>query len=460
VTNSSCLTQVSNSRSIPSRCRHSAQKRYSLGLLRSGFTLIELLIVVTILLLLTTFTVVAVDFTFEAERVRSGARQVQSVLSGARDRAIKAREPRGIRFLLDQDPDNGRMVSSMVYVGAARPWHEGHITLKRFDVDLDGVVDDVDGDGQPDPEVWVIDGSPATLWENLKERGFLGIYEHDLNGNGALDAGEDLNLNGSWDRDTPRIKIPGDKNGTWYRVRTHLLGARPGTPGFDPDNSNRLILTRAYRDPGTTPPDEVVAFEGTGPSTYVLELPPRILPDADPVLLPEGVVIDLDASDVPGFWRPQFDPTPGTITPSDYQMRYSNRMDLMFSPRGTIIGSAAGSGLLHFYICRRIDVELTTELPRAPRYGGGAGSWVPGPELFKSLTDAPPVGDRSLVSVFTSTGKISSPPLYPQDGEIDLNGDGIVDPNEDLNGNGIFDPADNYLDDPFRFAELGEVSSQ
>jgi prepilin-type N-terminal cleavage/methylation domain-containing protein len=95
-------------------CSRSTPRRTAV---RSGLTLIELLIVVTIFLVLTTFTVVAVDFTFEAERVSSGARQVQSLLEGARDRAIRAREPRGVRFLLDPDPANGRMVSSMVYIG-------------------------------------------------------------------------------------------------------------------------------------------------------------------------------------------------------------------------------------------------------------------------------------------------------------------------------------------------------
>jgi len=339
-------------------------------------------------LLLTTFTVVAVDFTFEAERVRAGARQVQSALGGARDRAIKAREARGIRFLVDrideeQDLDgdgvadigNGRMVSSMVYIGAAQPWHQGEITLKRPDFDNDDVVDviDMDGDGQADSgEIWMIDGSADTLWFNLKQRGFLGVYE-DTNYNGTLDPGEDANQNGVLDNETPRIKIPGDKNGTWYRVRTQLLGVNPLNP-------NRLVLTRAYRDPGTSPASDVIAFEGTGPSTYELELPPRVLPDADPILLPEGVVIDLDASEVPDSWRPQSGPGGS----AGHAVRYSSRMDVMFSPRGTITGTAAGAGLLHFYICRRGDVGLCAEAGRPPRYGSSTASWVPAPDLFDS----------------------------------------------------------------------------
>ena len=68
---------------------------------RIGFTLIELLVVVTIVLILMSFTVAAVNFTLNAERVSSATRQVQSYLEGARDRAILANEPRGVRFMID-----------------------------------------------------------------------------------------------------------------------------------------------------------------------------------------------------------------------------------------------------------------------------------------------------------------------------------------------------------------------
>ena len=108
-----------------------ANRRGASARSRAAFTIIEMLIVVTILLLLTTFTAVAIDFTFKAERIGAGARQVQSLFQGARDRAIHAREPRGVRLLLDQDAENGRMVSSMIYVGASTTWSEGTLELKR-----------------------------------------------------------------------------------------------------------------------------------------------------------------------------------------------------------------------------------------------------------------------------------------------------------------------------------------
>ncbi|MDA1252211.1 MAG: prepilin-type N-terminal cleavage/methylation domain-containing protein, partial [Planctomycetota bacterium] len=377
---------------------------------RRGFTLIELLVVVGIALLVTTFTVIGIDFAFETERVRGGSRQLQSMLAGARDRAIFAREPRGVRFLLDNDPLNGRKVSSMVYIGASEEWREGTITLKRPDfVDgngnptSDNVVDtiDFDNDGiSPETELFMIEGSPETLWGNLLDRGYLPPpVEYDTNGNDMLDPAEDTNSNGVWDRQTTRIKIPGDKNGTWYTVSTNWLSYSQR----DPAHPNRLqLMTPYYRgDTGKTPDTVVNGFEdGAGPTSYILELLPRVLPDAEPILLPEGVVIDLDGSVVPGSWRP---PAGAAAT-----VPYSNRMDLLFSPRGTVAGPEAADGLLHFYLTTAADVDDSFVILGRAQVNQGGSPAIPGDGQFSADR---PIGDRALVSVFTQTGKVSAFPL-------------------------------------------------
>jgi len=377
---------------------------------RSGFTLIELLVVTGIALLVTTFTVIAIDFTFESERVRSGSRQLQSMLEGARDRAIFAREPRGVRFLLDDDPANGRKVSSMVYIGAGEEWREGTITLKRPDFvngsgnpQSDNVVDtlDFDGDGMsPETELFLVEGSPETLWTNLLYRGYLPPFENDANNNNTLDPAEDINSNGVWDQRTARIKIPGDKNGTWYTVSTYWLGK-------DPQRPNRLQLMTQYRDPGTTPAGTINGFEdGTGPTSYILELPPRVLPDAEPILLPERVVIDLDGSAIPNGWRP---PVGAAET-----VPYSNRMDILFSPRGTVTGPESALGLLHFYLTTAADVDDSFVTLGRPQVNQGDAPLIPGDGQFSAEK---PVGDRALVSVFTQTGKVSAFPLTTTDAD-------------------------------------------
>lgn len=448
--------------------------------LRSGFTLIELLVVVGIALLVTTFTVLGIDFAFETERVRGGSRQLQSMLAGARDRAIFAREPRGVRFLLDNDPLNGRKISSMIYIGAGEKWREGTITLKRPDfVDgsgnpvSDNVVDtiDFDNDGMsPETELFMIEGSPETLWGNLLDRGYLPPFEYDTDGDGVLDPSEDTNSNGVWDQRTARIKIPGDKNGTWYTVSTYWLSYSQR----DPAHPNRLQLMTQYRDPGTTPSTVVDGFEdGAGPTSYILELPPRVLPDAEPILLPEGVVIDLDGSHVPASWRPPF--SPGLTAEERGALPYSNRMDLLFSPRGTVTGPEAAMGLIHFYLTLESDVDNSFVIQnRQPLHQLSPRPLVPADGQFVDATtgEVTPVGDRALVSVFTQTGKISAFPLVATDvlGE-DLDGDGTLDETpgnpgtgadlyEDANGDGNLNTPDGFADDPFQMVTRGRGLTQ
>lgn len=436
---------------ISNRRRPTASTAISVA---KGFTLIELLVVIGIVVLLASMTLLAVDLTFNAERVRSGARQIQSMIAGARDRAIHAREPRGVRFLVENDPLNGRKCSSMIYIGASDVWSRGTVMLMRSDFDFDGQVDNIDrdNDGKKDDEIYMIvdamenqtgnsnlanaADTKSTGWVNLLQRGYLPVYE-DGNRNNTLDPGEDLNGNGVLDVDMARIKIPGDRNGTWYNVSTYHLSRNlySSNPTIKQHpNVLELIPLRPYRDPGTTPPSEVIAFEGTGPNTYILELPSRVLPDAEPVLLPTDVVIDLDASSVPSSWRP---------VGSGQQFPYSAKMDVLFSPRGTVIGEEAAVGLMHFYVCLRKDVDAINSGAwangqnspiRAP-----IGTWVASnviPGESGSATD-PPVGDRALVTLFTQTGKVGSYPLNPTD--------------SDANG---------FADTPFSYATKAEGLSQ
>ncbi|MCY2962653.1 MAG: prepilin-type N-terminal cleavage/methylation domain-containing protein [Planctomycetota bacterium] len=81
---------------------------------RRGFTLVEMLVVIGILVLLTTLVVVAVANTRGTDRMRSTARTAQSAFLGARDRAIYAKEQRGIR--LTRDPNDFTLVTGFEYI--------------------------------------------------------------------------------------------------------------------------------------------------------------------------------------------------------------------------------------------------------------------------------------------------------------------------------------------------------
>jgi len=439
-------------RSVSSAQTHATRSWRGVG----GFTLVELLIVVAVMLILIVMTVQAVDFAFTQERLKAGARQVQSALEGARDRAIFAGKinPQarvGIRFLTDEtDP---RQITSMIYVGVnvgvpAKPWDRGQIRLERIDNNGDGVADlvvDINNDGILESAVKIVRGDAGTAWYALKERGLLGLFE-DRNLNGVLDSGEDQNGNGLLDIDAARIEIPKD-SGVWYPVLTHRLTAV----------NQVLELATPFQESTTTLDNEVIAFQGTGPSTYRLELQPRVLPESQPILLPETVCIDLDGSLVPSSWRP----APG----SPQNARYSSRMDILFSPRGVVTGSAAAMGLVHLYVAERKDVQKTVDLlARPPVNSNSAGPLLPGQNQFREdlnengtldagedfngngvLDEASPLGQQAIISIFTLTGKVSSYPVDATDVLINATG---------LSG------SDGYADRPFRSSYVGEVTNQ
>lgn len=336
--------------------RHTQQagKNLSFQFGRAGFTLVELLVVISILAILAVMTVTSINFALSTDLTRGASRQVQSYLAGARDRAIYAKEPRGVRFLLAPNPNNEThppnptAVTAMVYIAPSPDWNQGVIRLERIDASNppDGVVD----------TIYHVRGG-GTDWRFLFERGQL--------------------------IDGARIKIPGDAKGSWYTIDLDNSPISKPDATYDPDNDEVLRLTTPYRDAGTSESTEVVAFApGSGPSTYLLELPPVVLSGEEPTLLPDGTAIDLDRSYLPSSWKftgvsggPDGQPGksgvnddgsggaddsgeylwPGT---DDYR-QYSSQLDLMFSPRGSISGSEAGGGKIHFVIDTLENIQST-----------------------------------------------------------------------------------------------------
>lgn len=409
---------------------------------QSGFTLIEMLVVVSILALLLVMTVSAVRFTRDADRITGAASQVQSFINGARDRAIHSRASIGVRLFLD--PTNSRAVTSMAYIDPAGLESEGTIRLFRWDPGLDGQTDartnslDINQDGiAVDPEdgqpgdnpakVWMVVGDGVRWWE-LKRRGLL--------------------------FDGMRIRIPAGVNGNWYPINTRLIDT-----SIAPTRYQSLVLTIPYRDPGDTPVRQSLAFKSGGPETFELQLAPRMLP-VEPSILPENVVIDLDASKVPDAWRPT--PSAAPAVAGSGNAMYSQYIDLVYSPRGGLLGDAAAGGVIHFYVCDREESLLLKQEFAIPLVADGSEvtpadldalnlgirgglRLVPADELRPSTavwsgniaSDDEPylTRDRRIVSIFGQTGSVSTHPVN------------ALDP--DSNG---------LADDPYYYAEVGEVA--
>ncbi len=348
-----------------------------------AFTLLELLVAVSILLILLAITATAIRVNNDADRVRGAGRTLQSYLLGAKDRAIYSKAPRGVRLL--RDGANLRTVSSVVYIEPTEPWR-GQVRV----IPADGVPTNWNSSTNPMRRVRLVDTNQIPNWIQLRDRGLL---------TGGL-----------------RIRIPANDRGTWYVVQSLNLNS-----GGNQD----LFLTTEIRNPNAT---------GSLFDQAEIELPPSVVQNAEPVQLPRGVVIDLDRS---GFRQPHPSPPPTTLFTAKFPAawidsggNYTQRMDIMFSPRGGVAGSAAGTGVIHLYLTEQAAADLGLD----PAWGVNATGTVD-----------PPIPDKILVSIFTRTGNVNVTPVQTADA---------------FNNTSGASGQDGYADDPFYYSERGEVAGK
>lgn len=368
-------------------------------------------------------TASAISYSREKDRVSNEAARVQSFLAGARDRAIYEKEMRGVRLFVEPSPPGtppglsafSRTVASLAYIAPGGTWaapeDSSNIDLLRQDTNGDGDFED-DTD-----YVRIIRGANNPGWWNLKRRGWL--------------------------PDGIRIRIPAGPTGNWYTIDTTPIDITVA-----PTDEQFLLLDIPYS--GGRKGQEVAEVG----LTYEIELPPRILP-LQPLLLANGVVIDLDGSDVPNGWRP-----------SSTSSQYSGYMDIWFSPRGNLVGDASANGLLHLYLCDLEDslflkeqyvnnitatsldsLVQTTRFVPLDEITPGSAPWFAGTETYI-------LKDRSLVTVFGQTGGITINKVNTYVGATGVGPD-TSDPS-DLDGDGNEVEPDGLADDPFLFAETGK----
>jgi prepilin-type N-terminal cleavage/methylation domain-containing protein len=392
----------------------------------AGFTLVELLVVITIIVILLTMTLMTVNFTKEGDRVKGAAKQVQSFLAGARDRAIYSREPRGVRFFVS--PENPRAVSTMAYIAPGGVWsspdNSANISLERYDISGDGDLAEKNlqfpaGSGvlRDESDVFVVRGRQNPGWWNLKRRGWL--------------------------VDGLRIRIPKGPTGNWYPIDTTMIDVNVA-----PTSDQILLLQIPYADGGDD--GSLVAHSDL---SYEIELPAKLL-SQDPAILPDSVLIDLDGSRIPDGWRPQ-----------NNAGNYSGYMDIVFSPRGNIIGDAAGAGVIHFYVA---DAEDSLNLKERfeslfavrPAYSSIA-PFIPVDEISTTLWAGGDnnylTKDRRLVSVFTQTGAVSVHEVNAFVSEGAATSGDAEDPYDYDNDSNVNEP-DGLADDPYFYAETGKVA--
>lgn len=288
---------------------------------KAGFTLVELLVAIVIFVILVTLVVSAFQQS-DQDRAAAGAQELRSMLEGARSRAIHDNELRGIRLVLDNN--NPQTVTSLVYIGSPRRY-SGTVTV-RWDATN---------------ELWLAElPSGSTRWENLRRRNLLPVAP---------------NPSTQWN--TLRMFL--GEPGSWYVVR--IPPESQIGPYLDSGNLRWLPIAGHYH---VSNPDGMGGYQNVADQPYQLELAAPILPGSVPRDLPVGVAIDLPGSKLPRAWCNDNGTDPSD-SPTSYWTddSFSSRMDILFTPRGDVVGTAMSAGVLHFVLADIEDILLDDRYP-------------------------------------------------------------------------------------------------
>lgn len=443
---------------------------------RSGYTLIELLVVLLIVMLLTVATLPVVMPALNSRRVSEAALMLQAALAGARDAAIRANQPRGIRLLPSPDFPGGTAAlasNRFVSIEPGPDYSEGFISIPL---------------NSTDPRLKV-----------YEEKGPITLPNPPTSWYWNIRRGEKIRLGGSGRYYTivgPMV-INGTNNPENFINDGPPTAANSG-PGAQPevlylvngqdDNSNGYIdesfdgidndgdgiidnnLTSLY-NPGPSMPFSIHPGEWesesiVGPVTtyinqpYTISRRPVVSQGAREVSLPGTVYIDLTTWDAPyssSPTRPERSRLP--VDPMTFYV------DIMISPNGSVMQQAGLSQLaggaftqliknagpyFHFWLAEQEDIvpplwgTFSTIMPPPPAV---PAPWQihpkPNPSYPTSVNLLPmPAGtpgytstetdlkaERRLVTLNTRTGEI------------------VTNPIEDFNAND--------LDTPYRAAQSG-----
>lgn len=415
---------------------------------RRAFTLVELLVSISIFVILSIIALSAFQGSSK-DRITAGARQVQAVFNGAKSRAAKAGEPRGVRLLLD--PSDRRCVNALQYIGAAS-YHLGTARVQIAESTNFTWSSPAIDDNHP---ICRIVCEQAGDWAELQSQGLI-------NANTPL-----------------RVRIPNDSTGRWYNLinvdtstGVGFLSQVPVGAEWKDNVAFSSILDSAMQDSSipayqlqpqgplntgvarTSAPDY---YSNTLPISYLLRLEPQSLSNSAPINLPPGVVIDLDGSRVPGNWRQREDlDNDGNLDGGEdvdgngqldfsanyaptFPSTYNNGpapLDIMFGPNGTATGEFAALGAIFLTIAHVDDIELSRSMRVVNPTIKDWSALVPG-DYQDSYGDVAlfPNKERRAVAIYPLTGNVFISQV-----------------------NGVSANAYRLADDPFSYAYAGRDS--
>ncbi len=280
---------------------------------RSGFTLVELLVVIAILLTLASMTY-AVFNGSTGDKIRSGARVAQSALLGAKDRALHAKDLRGVRLTRVPDSSN-----------SALPLVNGFVYLQPLPVQSAGNIT-----GQPPANSMAV-YRPGFAGGNLNATEVVFSVTQGSAWQ-AQDAG------GIWPSSGVQIRIPSG-TGQWYQLQPQ----NNSPPYWWVTDSTlmepALTLTIPYQGGKTGQPNAIDPTDSN--ASCDIQLGNDVLPFHAPISLPAGVVIDLAYSQQ-GANNIQYSVPLVQGVPIN--------LDIMFSPHGSVSGYMSGLGPIYLLL--------------------------------------------------------------------------------------------------------------
>jgi prepilin-type N-terminal cleavage/methylation domain-containing protein len=324
---------------------------------RSAFTLVELLVVIVILLIVASLAF-AVFKGNSTDKLRSAARIAQSAFLGAKDRALHARELRGVR--LTRDTTDPTLANGFVYLQPLPIQTTGNLpgqpNLNNITVTRPNLAS-----GNTDATQILISLPQGQIW-----------YQQDQSA--------------VWPPGTMQVRIPA-QSGQWL----NLARIQNTPPYWGTMNAGNLQLTLQvpYQGGHIYPPDVNAINNYDINASIDIQLGNEVLPFHQPIPLPSGVVIDLK------FCSTNVQSLAGIGTGVNYFV------DIMFSPRGSVSGYLSGLGPLHFLLR---DLKDATAGVNPLAVGNSTST---NPDLS--------TGDRLILTVFPQTGLVQVFEIDPTD---------------------------------------------
>ena len=324
-----------------------------------AFTLVELLVALTIFVILATLTLASFRGVSKNDHISAATNQIKGWFEHAKSKAIHDKLPRGVRFLRN-DAGSPDLCTSVVYIGSAG-YDDGdlvntprkYVTLSANRLQL--LANATNGATQT-----------ATEWHYLRSTGALSRAAAQTHG--------------------LRVEVPRG-SGFWY-------------PIVDLSTS----LTSATMTLGR-PVTNYAAGNTSEPIDYRVELGPTVMQD-NPISLPRGIVIDLDASILPSSWRTNYN-----FTTSSWVV--PEQLDVMFNAQGQFQGQIATQiGVLHLLVSTQEDADAARlaaggNHPETPPTPSAPPDRAVGSAFTYPFVLANPKTTQKVVSVFTSSGRIS-----------------------------------------------------